>query len=183
MHGRRIKSQEARDILESVRGCVYAIASAQRRVRLAGTNDLVEVGPFLESLIHDLRRALAGSEHVIIELKFDEVVAPSHDAVSIGVIVTEAINNAIKYASRDDTSLAISVALKGDESKKLHRVTVEDNGAGYDESGSSAGLGSQISEALAMSLRAQLIRSHVMPTGPRRGTRIELDFTTDAVAA
>ena len=183
MHGTRIKSQEARDVLESVRRCVYAIASAQRKVRLVGTNDLVEVRPFLESLIQDLRSALPGNGHVTIDLKSDEVVAQSHDAVSIGVIVTEAINNAIKYAGNDEAPINIAVVLEGDAKKKPLRVTIEDDGAGYDETSSQAGFGSQITEALSMSLRAQLSRTHVLPDGPRRGTRIELDFTKDALAA
>lgn len=183
MHGSRIKSQEARDVLEAVRSCVHAIASAQRRVRLSGANDLVEVNHFLDTLIQDLRSALAGSDHVTINLQADEVVAPSHDAVSIGVIVTEAINNAIKYAASEEAPLSIAVTLEGDQAKKPLRVTVEDDGAGYDDSSSPAGFGSQITEALSMSLRARLSRGHVMPSGPRRGTRIQLDFTKDALAA
>ena len=66
MHGARIQSREARDVLESVRSCVHAIASAQRRVRLSGTNDLVEVNQFLDSLIQDLRSALGGNDRVTI---------------------------------------------------------------------------------------------------------------------
>jgi two-component sensor histidine kinase/CHASE3 domain sensor protein len=183
MHGTRIKSEEARQVLESVRGCVHAIASAQRRVRLSGANDLVEVNHFLDSLIQDLRSALVGNDHVTINLKADEVVAPSHDAVSIGVIITEAINNAIKYAGSEGGPLNIAVTLEGDQSKKPRRVAVEDDGAGYDEASSQAGFGSQVTEALSMSLRAQLSRSYVLPAGPRRGTRILLDFTKDALAA
>jgi two-component sensor histidine kinase len=183
MHGMRAQSQEARDVLESMRACVYAIASAQRRVRLSGANDLVEVRPFLETLIQDLRSALAGNGQVNITLKADEVTAPSHDAVSIGVIITEAINNAIKYGGTHDTPLNIGIRLKGDRHKKLLRVTVEDDGDGFDEAKSIAGFGSQITEALSMSLQAQLSRSYVLPAGPRRGTRIELDFTKDVLAA
>ena len=183
MHGTRIKNQEARDVLESVRSCVYAIASAQRRVRLTGANDLVEVRPFLENLIQDLRASLPANDHVAIDLRSDDVVAPSHDAVSIGVIVTEAINNAIKYAGSDEALVNIAVVLDGDQKGKLLRVTIEDDGAGYDETSSQAGFGSQITEALSMSLRAQLRRTHVLPAGPRRGTRIELDFTKDSLAA
>jgi two-component sensor histidine kinase/CHASE3 domain sensor protein len=181
MHGTRIESEEARAVLESVRGCVHAIASAQRRIRLSGANDLVEVNQFLESLIRDLRSALVGNDHVSINLKADEVVAPSHDAVSVGVIVTEAINNAVKYGASGEAPLSISVTVEGDQSKKIRRVAVEDDGPGYDEASSQAGFGSQITEALSMSLRAQLSRSHVAPSGPRRGTRIQLDFAADGV--
>jgi two-component sensor histidine kinase/CHASE3 domain sensor protein len=183
MHGSRIQNEEARGILESVRGCVHAIASAQRRIRLSGNNDLVEVRQFLEGLLQDLRLALAGRDHVGIVLTADEVVAPSHDAVSIGVIVTEAINNAVKYAGNEETPLSIRVFLKGDQDKKLLCVIVEDDGAGYDEKSSQAGFGSQITEALSASLRADLTRSYILPSGPRRGTRIRLDFSKNALAA
>jgi two-component sensor histidine kinase len=180
MHGGRIKSEEAREVLESVRSCVHAIASAQRRVRLSGANDLVEVNQFLDSLIGDLRATLVGNEHVSINLTADEVVAPSHDAVSVGVIITEAITNAVKYAGGNGSPLNISVTLNGDQNKKLLRVAVEDDGPGYDEASSQAGFGSQVTEALSMSLRAQLSRGHVVASGPHRGTRIQLIFTGDA---
>jgi two-component sensor histidine kinase len=136
----------------------------------------VDVNQFLDSLIGDLRSALVGNDHVTINLQADEVVAPSHDAVSVGVIVTEAINNAIKYGSSEGAPLTIDVILQGDQRKELRRVAVEDDGPGYDEASSQAGFGSQITEALSMSLRAQLSRSYVVPSGPRRGTRIQLDF-------
>ena len=182
MHGARIANQEAREILESVRSCVHAIASAQRRVRLSGSNDLVEVNQFLDSLIQDLRAALGGDDRVTISLDADEVVAPSHDAVSMGVIVTEAINNAIKHAGKGQVE--IKVTLAGDRDKKPLRLTVEDDGAGFEEgSGSKSGLGSQITDALSASLRASLSRDHVQPAGPRRGTRVQLDFGKDALAA
>jgi two-component sensor histidine kinase/CHASE3 domain sensor protein len=182
MHGARIESPEAREILESVRGCVHAIASAQRRVRLSGSNDLVEVNHFLDNLLQDLRSALGGDDRVTISLTADEVVAPSHDAVSMGVIVTEAINNAIKHAGKGPVE--IKVTLAGDRDKKPLLLTVEDDGAGFDESsGNKGGLGSQITEALSASLRASVRRDHVQPSGPRRGTRIQLDFGKDALAA
>lgn len=183
MHGARIQSQEARDVIESVRGSVHAIASAQRRVRLSGTNDLVEVGPFLNNLIHDLRSALGDNDKVTITLKAEEVVAPSHDAVSMGVIITEAINNAVKHAGKGDGPVNIRVRLEGDKDRKPLRVVVEDDGAGFDEAGSQAGLGSQITEALSTSLRAKLSRTHVLADGPKRGTRIELHFGHNAAAA
>lgn len=183
MHGSRIQNQEARDVLESVRGCVHAIASAQRRVRLSGNNDLVEVNHFLASLIDDLRSAIAGNDQVTIALKADEAVAPSHDAVSMGVIVTEAINNAIKHAGSDAAPVSIQVTLEADGDRKPLRVSIEDDGAGFDETSSQGGLGSQITEALSASLRARLSRTHVQASGPRRGTRIQLDFAPEALAA
>lgn len=183
MHGARIESQEAKEILESVRGCVHAIASAQRRVRLSGSNDLVEANQFLDNLIQDLRSALGGDDRVTIALTADEVVVPSHDAVSMGVIVNEAINNAIKHAGKGEAPVVIKVTLQGDRDKKPLRLIVEDDGAGFDEDSSKSGLGSQITDALSASLRAQLSREHVRPSGPRRGTRIQLDFRKDALAA
>jgi len=181
MHGARVESQEAKDIIESVRGSVHAIASAQRRVRLSGSNDLVEVNQFLVSLLQDLRLSMAGNDRATITLTADEVVTPSHDAVSMGVIVTEAITNAIKHSGTGP--VAIVVKLEGDRDKKPLRLTIEDDGTGYDEDRNRTGLGSQITDALSVSLRARLSRDYVRPSGPRRGTRVQLDFGKDALAA
>ena len=99
----------------------------------------------------------------------------------MGVIVTEAITNAIKHSGTGP--VAIVVKLEGDRDKKPLRLTIEDDGTGYDEDRNRTGLGSQITDALSVSLRARLSRDYVRPSGPRRGTRVQLDFGKDALAA
>ena len=183
MHAGRVTSSEAREILASVRSNVHAIASAQRRIRLTGASDRVELANLLGNLIEDIKKALPGSEQVTIALDAQEAIVSSNDAVSISVIVMEAINNAIKYASSGNAPVAIRVALVSDRDKQPSTVSVDDDGVGFDDHTATPGLGSEVTEALASSLRARLSRTHVNPKAQRRGTRVTLDFRPEAVAA
>jgi two-component sensor histidine kinase len=179
MHANRVSNGEAREILASVRSNVHAIASAQRRMRLTGANDRVELAALLESLIDDMRKAMAGGAEIDIALDAQDATVASHDAISISVIVMEAINNAIKYASSEATPVSIKVTIDADREQRPLRVTIEDDGVGFDDS-SQAGLGTEVTSALAASLRARLGREHVDPHAARKGTRVTLDFAAEA---
>ena len=176
MHANRVASSEAREILAAVRSNVHAIASAQRRIRLTNASDRVELATLLGSLIEDMKRAMAGGGQADITLDAEEATVASHDAISISVIVMEAINNAIKYAASGNAPVAIKVTVVATEDQKPLRVTIEDNGIGFDDD-TQAGLGTEVTGALASSLRARLSHDHVDPAAARRGTRITLDFS------
>jgi two-component sensor histidine kinase len=175
MHAARVGSSEARAILEAVGAHVRAIASAQRRIRLVGTSDRVDLSALLGSLIDDMK-ALGTGETFTIVLDAGDATVSSNDAISISVIVMEAISNAIKYASAGDTFVTIRVSLIADDEKRPVKVTVEDNGIGFDDGSATPGLGSEVTGALAASLRARLVYEHVDPQAARRGTRVVLDF-------
>ena len=175
MHAARVGSSEARDILESVGAHVRAIASAQRRIRLVGTSDRVDLTTLLSSLIDDMK-ALGSGEAFTIALDAGDATVSSNDAISISVIVMEAISNAIKYASSGGASVAIRVSLIADDAKHPVKVTIEDDGVGFDDASATPGLGSEVTGALAASLKARLVYEHVNPHAARRGTRVILDF-------
>jgi two-component sensor histidine kinase len=175
MHATRVTSSEARGILESVRAHIHAIASAQRRIRLVETSDRVELAALLGSLIDDMKVLGSSGGQVAMTLEAEEAVVSSNDAISISVIVMEAINNAIKYASAGDAPIAIKVRVASDQEKRPVTVSVEDDGIGFDDT-AAPGLGSEVTGALAASLKARITHSHVDAGAERRGTRITLDF-------
>jgi two-component sensor histidine kinase len=176
MHASRVSSSEARSILDSVRSNVHAIASAQRRIRLVEQSDRVELRALLGNLIDDMK-VLSSGEQATITIKAEDAVVPSNDAISISVIVMEAINNAIKYGSPGEHPVAITVSVAADEDKRPITVSVEDDGVGFDDHAATPGLGSEVIGALAASLRARITHSHVKPDAERRGTRVTLDFS------
>jgi two-component sensor histidine kinase len=151
-------------------------------MRLTGASDRVELATLLGSLIDDMKKAMAGGAEVDIALEAEDASVASHDAISISVIVMEAINNAIKYASSGTTPVAIKVTIDADREQRPLRVMIEDNGIGFDDVASQAGLGTEVTGALATSLRARLGREHVNPHAARKGTRVTLDFGTDEAA-
>jgi two-component sensor histidine kinase len=89
-----------------------------------------------------------------------------HDALSIGMIVTELVINALKYAFPDDRPGHIVVRYSTDELG--WRLSVEDDGIGAQgKSANGTGLGSNLVSTLA----GQLRRTVVNETS-RRGFRV-----------
>jgi two-component sensor histidine kinase len=108
------------------------------------------------------------------------VIAPdnlisSNDAVSIGLIVTELVINALKHAFPDsDRPGRIIVGYELDEHN--WRLTVADNGVGMPDvkpSTKRSGLGSTLIKALAHQLEAQ----EEIKSGPN-GTTVAITHTT-----
>ena len=95
---------------------------------------------------------------VSIDVRADGASVSSNEAVSIGLIVTEAVINALKHAFRADEKdgrIVVSYEVT-DEDWKL---SVADNGMGKPQTGPDAtkvGLGTSIVNALAQQLDARV---------------------------
>lgn len=93
-------------------------------------------------------------------------------AVSVGVVVTELVTNAYKYAYPLGTSGEIRVQVERDSCDNV-LLAVEDDGIGWTGAGEirGTGLGSRIVRAMATNLRSALA---YLPGSP--GTRAVLTF-------
>ena len=94
--------------------------------------------------------------HIIIEVKAAEGGVSSSDAVSIGLIVTEAVINALKHAfakDEKDGRIIVTYEVTGTDWK----LSIADNGMGKPKCGSpKVGLGTSIVNALANQLDAHV---------------------------
>ena len=107
-----------------------------------------------------------------IRLRAAPVRLSTDKAVSVGVVVTELVTNAYKYAYPLDTSgeIRVEVALEAADTVLL---AVEDDGIGWTGEGTirGTGLGSRIVRAMAQNLRSELAYVRGRP-----GTRAVLSF-------
>jgi chemotaxis protein methyltransferase CheR len=115
------------------------------------------MGPYLTKLSAGLASSMVGpKQHIDIAVVASEGALPTSHAVSIGLIVTELIINAIKYAFPQLRSSA-RIRVTFEMAKSDWKLTVADNGIGReDNSNAPSGLGTALVGALAKQLKAQI---------------------------
>ena len=101
---------------------------------------------------------IGDSRPISLKVDADAGTAASHQAVSIGLIVTELVMNALKHAFPDEKKdAAIVVSYKVAETD--WKLTISDNGVGKADIGTSdnkPGLGTSLVQSLAKQLDAQV---------------------------
>lgn len=131
----------------------------------------IEIGPYLSNRCDSLAKSMIGTDRSIaVIVRAGGGAAVSGKAVSIGLIVTELLINAVKHAFPGDRSGTIRVTYDSDASG--WRLAVSDDGVGSDSKGeerTSVGLGTSIVEALANQLDALV----AMESGPH-GTTVAI---------
>jgi two-component sensor histidine kinase len=155
LKARAVTSEETRFHLKDAHQRVISVAEVQSHLHASGGVDQIEVGPYLTKLCASLTASMVGdSQPIALEVVADHGAIGSDKAVSIGLIVTELLINAIKYAfplPKDDARVTVTFASDDD----AWTLTVGDNGVGkaVDAAPSKhGGLGTVIVDALVKQL-------------------------------
>jgi two-component sensor histidine kinase len=134
-----------------------SVAAVQQHLHVAGTAGIIEMAPYLSKLCESLTTSMISNERPIkLKVISDGGRVTSRDAVSLGLIVTELVLNAVKHAFlNDETDHRITVAY--DIAGTNWQLSVGDNGVGKPTSTPvKAGLGTSIVKALAQQLDARV---------------------------
>jgi two-component sensor histidine kinase len=156
---RTVQSEEARLQLEDAHQRVLSVSAVQQHLHLSGRNEPIEIASYLSKLCETLAQSMIGdSRPISLKVEADPGTAASREAVSIGLIVTELVMNALKHAfpdSRPDAAIVVSYKVAETDWK----LTISDNGVGMPDvkaSESKAGLGTSLIQALAKQLDARV---------------------------
>jgi two-component sensor histidine kinase/CheY-like chemotaxis protein len=166
-----VEDPEAKRALAETQARIQAIAGVHRHLYTSDDVRSVQVGDYLNSLVGELENSMqAAGRTAGIRLAVDGFPLPTEKVASLGVIVTELVTNALKYAYADREPGEIRIHMRRDGSQV--RLVVEDDGVGWSGGGKpkGTGLGSRIVKAMAMGLNATV--DYV--AGP--GTRVVVSF-------
>jgi two-component sensor histidine kinase len=171
MQSASVRDEAARDALAETQGRIAAIGQIHRRLYTSDDVRFVEIGTYLEGLVDELQHALKGDGRAhAIQIKAEKVLVPTDRAVSLGMIVTELVTNAYKYAYPNGAKGDIRVRLER-EAERLS-LCVEDDGVGWSGAvGTGTGLGTKIINSMARAVGSpvEFDRAH-------KGTRVILRF-------
>jgi len=173
---RTVQSEETRLQLEDAHQRVLSVAAVQQHLHVGGGNKPIEVANYLTKLCETLAQSMIGdSRPISLKVDADAGTAISREAVSIGLIVTELVMNALKHAfpsEKPNAAILVSYKVAGTDWK----LTISDNGIGKPDVSASEtkpGLGTGLIKALTRQLNAV-----VDIASDARGTAVTITHAT-----
>ena len=170
LKARAVQPEETRRHLEDAHQRVLTVATVQQQLEASGLGDEIRIGPYLSKLCASLAASMIGERWPLpVKVRASDGAATSNHVVSLGLITTELLINALKHAFPNDAKGEILVSY--DASGTDWQLSVSDNGVGRpaDADDRPHGLGTSIVEALAKQLGAR-----VSVSSSPRGTTVSI---------
>ena len=156
---RTVQSEETRLQLQDAHKRVLSVAAVQQHLHSTARGEPIEIGKYISKLCETLAASMIGSSRPIsLKVHADACTIVSRQAVSIGLIVTELVMNALKHAfpgEKSDAAIVVSYKIAETDWK----MTISDNGIGRPDPGTDQlkpGLGTSIVQSLAKQLDARV---------------------------
>lgn len=173
---RRTQSEETRAHLRDAHKRVMSVAELQKQLAIS-TLGTVRLRNYLTTLCETISASMiVDAKALSLTVECEDVVIDAGVSVSLGLVVTELVINALKHGFPDERGGAIVVSYTTGEGG--WRLAVRDDGVGMPGAGEAppkAGLGTSIIQALANQLNAEV---QVNPL--ESGTEVAVSFTPPA---
>lgn len=163
---RKVQSEETRLHLVDAHQRVMSVASLQKQLAATKLGD-VELRPYFKALCESIGASMIGDRsRISLDVTADDSITTADISVSLGLIVTELVINALKHAFPDNRAGHIVVDYRKCGSDWT--LLVADDGVGMPNNPSNAksGLGTDIVEALSRQLNA-IVNVASKPSGTK----------------
>lgn len=172
---RRVQSDETRTHLYDAHNRVMSVASLQKQLSISRVGD-VELRSYFSDLCLSIGASMIRDQNeLLLKANVDDSVATANVSVSLGLIVTELVINALKHAFPGQRAGHITVDYQS--SGPAWTLSVTDDGVGMPAAGSSQpGLGTSVVQAISKQLDATVEVSNTSP-----GTRVAVNHDKEQV--
>lgn len=151
---RKVGSDESGSHLRDAHQRIMSVAAVQRQLASSELGD-VELRSYFTDLCRSIGDSMIRDRHrVSLRVSVDDSVASSGRSVSLGLIVTELVINALKHAFPQDREGLITVEYRSHDTGWTLMVCDDGVGMPTDPAAAKPGLGTGIIEALAKQLGA-----------------------------
>jgi chemotaxis protein methyltransferase CheR len=159
LDARKAQSEEARLYLQHAQRRILAVAMVQRHLDPSSQEGNLELSGYLHELCESLTASLVGdTTRIAISVGAERCMVSSKVAMSLGLIVTELVINALKHAFAPDAASGLIVVTHRAEGEGWV-LAVSDNGVGKpagEHEPASSGVGATIVEALVKQLDGRM---------------------------
>jgi two-component sensor histidine kinase len=174
----RIGDPAAAEEFLSARNRVRALATLHRHLYVQHSFETVSLLPFLTELANQqfASHNEAPGERLALKLDVADITISTDQAVSLSLLVTEAMGNAVEHAFPDEARGTVRLSLAEENGEVT--LVIQDDGIGLPDRGARPrGLGLQLMEGFAKQLGGQLTGGRLEPgEGGRTGTRWVVRF-------
>ncbi|MDQ7785927.1 MAG: sensor histidine kinase, partial [Desulfomonilaceae bacterium] len=124
-----VDDPQLRQAFNESRHRVRSMALVHERLYQSGNLSHIDFGEYLKKLVANLSRAYEKA-NVICSVDAEAVELGIDTAIPCGLIVSELMTNALKYAFPGDSGGAVTVSLKRGQGESL-KLAVKDDGVGF----------------------------------------------------
>jgi two-component system, sensor histidine kinase PdtaS len=163
MSARKVQSEETRGYLHDAHHRVMSIAALQQQLAASSETD-VNLRSYFTRLCESLGASMIHDpDQIKLDVHVDESAVAADVSVSLGLIVTELVINALKHAFPGDRAGKIMVDYQSN--RRDWTMSVSDDGVGIpaDAKDAPAGLGTVLVQALAKQLQAEVATANANP--------------------
>jgi two-component sensor histidine kinase len=171
-----VQNQAAKDALAETEARIYAISDVHKRLYSSGDVRLVALDEYLSGLLNQLQSSMQSEGNgASLDYHLEPLKLPTDSSINLGVVVTEWVTNAFKYAYPDRRG-EVRVNLKRLPDGR-GELLVEDDGVGRSDDGPAkgTGLGTRLVKAMAGNVGGE-----IQYFGRQPGTSARLTFPVPA---
>jgi two-component sensor histidine kinase len=157
LQGNLVKEKAAKDALLGTEARIHAISSVHKQLYTSGDVISVRLDEYLSGLLHQIATSMQNeSTDATLRCDLEPLKLPTNMTINLGVIVTELVINAFKYAYPFQRG-EIRVYLR-ELPKRQGELVVEDDGVGRGDEGSAkgTGLGTKLVNSMARTMDAEI---------------------------
>lgn len=164
LQARNLTNEEAFNAIAASNSRLHAMALIHQKLYKPTDLGWINMDLYISELVIHLRDALRTEQAPVVETELAHIELEVSQAISVGLILNEAVTNAFKYAFKDMSPASaahtprIYIAMQPTGKYEIELV-IKDNGKGYvkEENGKRSSLGFSLIETLAEQLDAKLI--------------------------
>jgi len=174
LQSRNAPDAATKDLLKSSQNRVISMAMIHEMLYMREDISKIGYNSYVQELAEYLVRSIKGtSSNITLDIDIPDVKLNIDTAVPLGLLINEAITNALKYGIVDDSQGHIFIKLRKSENDE-YLLNIGDTGVGYSETinhKTTKSLGLKLIHNLARQLRGSIVRDIT-----RKGTHYIVKF-------